>query len=322
MINDQDIVSVIMPVFNAENFLAEAIGSILDQTHKNFELIIVDDGSNDGSAEIIESFATRDSRIKVVNQQNLGPAEAMNTGLELAKSDWIFRMDADDVMLPHRIEKQISFIRSNPRVQITSCLAHYINDEGRIFGTTTNSLRTENDFNKLVSRGETIGLLQPGAAMNRNTVMKIGGYRKQFRAAEDIDLWNRVAEQGILILVQDDILMKYRIHKNSIMSSDFMSVRQQYDWVRACISARRRGDEEPNWEKFLAKWNSIPWFKKLNRWRKMYSKHMYRSAGYEFLYKKPTKGAFKLLLASACQPSYVFFRAWEQMRKQTRKRLT
>ena len=312
-------VTVIMPVFNTEKFLSEAIESVLKQTHQKFSFIIIDDGSTDSSASIIESFAAKDSRIRLIRQQNLGHAESMNRALQLSSTDWAFRLDSDDVMLPHRIEKQISFIQSQPEITIASCRANYIDDKGRIFGATANDLKTVSDLRKLVRRGDAVGLLQPGVVMRRDRVMAIGGYRGQFWPADDIDLWTRLAEQGRLILIQDEILMKYRIHRTSIITSNFMNSRKQYEWVRACIDARRNHHSEPDINEFSHIWNSVSRWQRVNRWRKTFAKYMYRSAGQDFLYRKYAAGIVRYLLASACQPSYALLRAWEQTQRRSRR---
>ena len=111
------LVSVIMPVYNGEKYLAEAIDSILVQTFTDFELLIVDDGSQDNSAEIIRSYVKRDSRIRFFQQeQNEGSANARNRGIANAKGEFIAAMDCDDVSLPERLQKQVDFLESHPEI--------------------------------------------------------------------------------------------------------------------------------------------------------------------------------------------------------------
>ena len=304
-----------MPVYNTEPYLHESIKSVLSQTHKNLRFIIVNDGSTDGSKQIIDDFASKDSRIFVLHQSNLGHAEAMNNALHLVETEWVFRMDSDDVMYPNRLESQLSFITSNPEIRVASCRAEFIDYKGRAFGVTTNNLRTLDDFYRHISRREMIGILQPGAVMHRDTVLSVGGYRGQFWPADDIDLWNRIAERGGLILIQDEILMKYRIHKSSATTSNFMHSRLQYEWVRACRKARRDGLREPDKTEFLSIWESVSLWRKLNRWRKTFSKYMYRRAGQDFLTGHVLAALLKMGLSFFLQPSYVIPRIIEQLRK-------
>jgi len=108
-------VTVIMPVYNGERYLAEAIESVLEQTYKNFKFIIINDGSTDGSTNIIAHYAASDSRILPIFQPNYGAAAARNRGLKETRSEWIALIDNDDIMLPMRLERQISFLTSIPR---------------------------------------------------------------------------------------------------------------------------------------------------------------------------------------------------------------
>jgi glycosyltransferase involved in cell wall biosynthesis len=272
-------ISVIIPVYNAEQYLAEALDSVLTQTHTDFDLIVIDDGSTDGSLAILQAYAERDARIQFHSQVNRGAGETRNRALAMCQTEWVFLMDADDVMIPNRLERQIAFIQANPDLAVASCRAVYINGDGIEGGRTVNPLPTRETLRKLVDNGEAIGLLNPGVALHRLTVQAIGGFRGQFFPAEDCDLWNRLTEQGHVLLVQDEILMKYRVHSKSAVTSNFHFCRQKYEWVRSCMASRRAGNPEPSWEAFLSTWSAAPWWEKLNRWRKTQAKCFYRLAG-------------------------------------------
>src|SRR6476661_6812532 len=102
-----ELVSILMPAHNAQRYLTEAVRSVLAQTHVNFELLAIDDGSTDRTGRILRSFANQDPRVKVVAHENRGMGRALNGAMEVARGEWLIRMDADDVMLPHRIERQL-----------------------------------------------------------------------------------------------------------------------------------------------------------------------------------------------------------------------
>jgi hypothetical protein len=222
-------------------------------------------------------------------------------------------MDADDIMRPNRLEVQLEFIRQNPDLRACSCMARYMDERGQEFATTHNSLPTAEALKAHLDRGDAIGMLNPGAAMHRETAIAIGGYRNQFKQAEDCDLWNRLAEQGHLILVQNEILMKYRIHGGSLTTSNFSESRLYYEWVRACMRARRNEEAEPDWESFLQSWDSVPLWTRANRWRKMYSKAFYRQAGRAMLTEHRVHGLYKFALATVLQPTYTLPRAMSQV---------
>ncbi|WP_209299734.1 glycosyltransferase family 2 protein [Escherichia coli] len=128
-------ISVVMPVYNSEKYLAEAIQSILNQTHKNFELICINDGSTDKSQEIIEYFSSRDARIVVINQPNKGVVSSLNLAISLAKYDYIARMDADDISHPTRLDKQIRYMTSNKDISILGTAYNYVDINGRVLKT-------------------------------------------------------------------------------------------------------------------------------------------------------------------------------------------
>src|ERR1051326_9037935 len=109
-------VTVLMSVFNGEDFLAEAVESILAQTFRDFEFLIIDDGSSDGTPEILSRYASRDTRVQTFHQQNKGVIASLNEGLRLARGDYIARMDADDIAFACRLEKQFKFMECHSDV--------------------------------------------------------------------------------------------------------------------------------------------------------------------------------------------------------------
>src|SRR3954468_6257834 len=125
-------VTVLMPAYNAGRFVARAIDSVLAQTHRDLELFVIDDGSKDDTFAVASACAARDPRVKAITQPNAGIAHTMNRGLELAQSEWVFCMHADDLMVPNRIERQLAFLRENPDVAVASSLVFYMNDRDEV----------------------------------------------------------------------------------------------------------------------------------------------------------------------------------------------
>lgn len=307
--------TVLMPVYNGERHLREAVESVLEQTHADFDFIIINDGSKDGSLAILEAYAQQDARITVISQANQGIGESLNKGLEKAQTEWVFIMHCDDVMLPKRLERQLLFIQDNPDVRATSCAAQFIGTSGRIFGRTTSEVTSREKFQWHLDNNEAIGLFHPGTCMHRDTVLKVGGYRQPFWPAEDIDLWNRLAEQGHLVLCQDEVLMRYRIHGGSISTSNFRMTRMKYEWVRVCMRARRQGQPEPLWEDFLTQWKQSPLLKRLHHWRKTDAKFYYRKAAHECIDGQYLTGIPALGMAFLLQPGYTLKRLKHQIFK-------
>ena len=302
-------ISVLMSVRNGLPYVQTTVPSILGQTFKDFEFVIVDNCSTDGSRDYLQTIAQTDPRIKLLlNERDLGHSGGLNRGLEACTGEWIARIDADDVALRSRFERQLAFVEANPDVALTCCLAYYINAQGERRGKTYHNLTTREKFREYMESNETIGLIHPCVFMRREVVMASGGYREPFGGANDIDLWNRISERGHLILVQPEYLMEYRIHSAAISSRKFLESRLQYEWVRACMAERRSGRAEPAWENFLQHWNSVGMFQRWNRQRKAYAKMYYRQGGENFIAGQKIKGAACFGFSALLQPRYALSR--------------
>jgi glycosyltransferase involved in cell wall biosynthesis len=307
-------VSVIMPIYNGEAFLREAIESVLTQTHQNFELVAIDDGSTDGSPAILAEFAAADRRVRVITQRNLGGARARNRALQEARADWAINLDCDDVLLPNRIERQLAFLAACPDVKVFACRAFYINRKGRVFGMTKGEpFTTPREFERHYAAGLPFGINHSAVAMHRPTILEVGGYRFEFEGAEDLDLWNRVAERGHLVLQQDEALLKYRIHHTSVMASRTRQSWEVGDWAIACMRARRAGRLEPSREEFTRQLRAQPWWRRLQRERHMIARVQYRMAGFDLAHGRWPQGAARLALAGCAWPCYVAERAASQL---------
>lgn len=209
--------------------------SVLNQSFREVELIIVDDGSSDRSLQTIERFAERDARIHVLSRENTGIVGALNEGLSVAKYDFVARMDADDVSAPERFRKQYDFLADHPRCVAVGTSAWIIDPKGRKVGLhhpPTNSSAIEERL--LVGDGG--ALLHPSAMIRRSAIEQIGGYRQAFNLAEDLDLYFRLLEIGELANI-DAPLLFYRQHANS---TNFRKRGKQRVLVKQIIDRERR----------------------------------------------------------------------------------
>ncbi len=211
------LVTVLMPVFNGEKFLSQAIESILNQTYSNFELLIIDDGSTDNSIQIIESF--HDSRIKLIKTPcRLGLSKSLNLGVRLAKGIYIARMDADDISYPLRFEEQITYLEKNKDCQVISSLIRHIDENGNPSGTW--------DIDKVGINSRVIDSILPWenciahpTIMIRQEILATHPYDEKTIGAEDYELWLRLRYYGVIIHKLPQILLDYRIHDQSISIS-------------------------------------------------------------------------------------------------------
>lgn len=206
--------SVIMAAYNAEKFITEAIESILNQSFDNFEFLIVDDASTDATVSIIESFAQKDSRIHIFhNTENRGQAYARNTALQNARGEYTAILDADDIALPDRLEKQLTFLQRHPNVTLVGSSALLIDEHGKPIGTKgkPNDLRII-DFKMLIQNQFVHSTLM----YRRSAVIDIGMYRHEFQHAEDYDLCSRLLTAGYHLTNMPEPLVGHRIHKQSM----------------------------------------------------------------------------------------------------------
>jgi hypothetical protein len=207
------LVSVLMPVHNAERYIAAAIDSILQQTFTDFELIIVDDGSTDSTPEVIARC--RDPRIKSLRQRNTGISGALNAGLRAASSsaELLARMDADDIAFSERLERQVAFMRELPEHVVLGTWVWMLCPAGLPIYEKQNPADHEEIARRLWS-GDSQAIIHPAAMMRKEAVLRIGGYRERYSAVEDLDLYLRLLAHGRFANIAAPLL-GYRQHPAS-----------------------------------------------------------------------------------------------------------
>lgn len=211
---DKPAISVVLSVYNGSEYLAEAIDSILNQTFTDFELIMMDDGSTDASLEVMNRYATLDSRCRVYSRENKGLIASRNELIALSRADIIANMDADDICLPERLEKQYKFLSAHPECVVVSSTVLLIDSDGApICNFWTECSHDEIDKGNLSGGGSF--LCNPAATMRKSAVLSVGGLRHGYEHAEDIDLYLRLAEVGKVVNLPE-VLFKYRQHFSSI----------------------------------------------------------------------------------------------------------
>jgi len=191
------LVSVVMGVYNGEKSLELTLDSVLGQTLKDFEFIVVDDGSTDRTSQILAEYAEKDSRIRVVRQENKGLTLALIHGCSLARSEYIARQDSGDFSLPGRLSKQLQSFESSPgKVMVASGAVFQTPGGEKLYEFVIPGSELDNGIRRLsISRIK--GPPHHGGTMyRREAYLKCGGYRPQFRVAQDMDLWLRLSELG------------------------------------------------------------------------------------------------------------------------------
>lgn len=208
-------ISVVMPAYNAEEFIVESIESILNQTYKNFEFIIVNDGSTDNTASIIDRYAQQDARIKIIHKENGGISRALNAGIEVAQYPWIARMDADDISLPHRLARQLEVTESMPEVVVWGNYAHLINVKGDKRGTVKFLPTSIEEYHELRRLGKPVRVIHSTALFKRDIALKVNGYDPRLDGVEDSDMWWRMSRFGPVVNLPEYFIL-VRIHESSV----------------------------------------------------------------------------------------------------------
>jgi glycosyltransferase involved in cell wall biosynthesis len=223
-------VSVIMPVHNAGQFLGQAIESILQQSWRDFELICIDDGSEDGSVDVLEATRARDPRVRVLRQNHQGIVAALNSAFVAAAGELIARMDSDDVAEPQRFARQVEHLDRHPDIAVLGTAYRIVDEHDRPVKAMPVPLEPEAVAQALTRRN---CLAHPTVMMRRAALAGLRGpYRHAFRYAEDYDLWLRVSE-GAKLANLPDVLLRYRRRFDAIR---FEQIGQQ---VRSTLAARR-----------------------------------------------------------------------------------
>lgn len=250
-------ISVLMSCYNGSRWLAEAIDSVLTQTFKNFEFILVDDGSKDNTLEIIRAYAARDARVVAVSKKNTGLADSLNTGLALAKGAWVARVDQDDLCEPCRLERQLVFASGHSGLVLLGSGFAEIDEKG----TIVKEYRYPQHHAGLVARLERLqGFFPHSSAFYRADAARCaGGYNTRITRAEDQRLWLELSLQGEIACLPER-LVRIRKHPGQ-MSLDNKGARQFCDVAAAtvCHLLRKGGYDDPSvgadsaaWASFLA----------------------------------------------------------------------
>lgn len=205
-------VSVIMAVYNGERYLSHAIESIIHQTFKDFEFIIIDDGSSDASGAIIKEYAARDARIRPIYLEHSGLTRSLNRGITDARGTYIARMDADDISLPERLEKEYGYLMEHPEVALVSCFARIIDDNGHMMNEHCPPLSTKDIIKRSFFSGQ---ICHPSVMFQADTVRILGGYNEYFVYAQDYELWLRLMRKHEVATIPE-FLFLWRKSKHGI----------------------------------------------------------------------------------------------------------
>ncbi len=210
-------ISVIMPVFNAQRYVADAVESILQQDSVDFEFLIVDDGSTDSTFEILKRYALADKRIRLWSRENTGYVFALNELLSVARGQFIARMDADDVAAKERLWQQRIFLESHTDCICVGSRVNVIGPEGEPIGPRVEQF-DHADIDEALLAANAFAMVHPSCMYRATAIRYVGGYDTTLAIAEDIDLFLKLAEIGRLANLRS-CLLNYRMHAASVTHS-------------------------------------------------------------------------------------------------------
>lgn len=234
-------ITVLMPVRNGARWLGEAAGSVVTQTLPDWELLVIDDGSTDGTPVILQDWEKRDRRIRAIRQDALGLVAALNLGLLEARAPLIARLDADDRALPRRLERQLRHLEAHGDTVLLGSWAQRIDESGAPDGELKPAAAPE-ELSAALTRGNPF--IHSSVMFRADAVRRLGGFRAAFRAAEDYDLWLRLSETARLENLPE-MLIEYRRHGGNVTSRS--AIRQAFSvrLARRSAEMRRQTGRDP-----------------------------------------------------------------------------
>jgi hypothetical protein len=221
-------VTVLVAVRDGLPWLREAVESVLAQTFADFELLVVDDASTDGTAEAAEAYG--DARIRVLrNERNLGQAPSLNRGLRDAVGEYVARLDADDVCLPERLERQVAVLGGEPSLALVGTWMDVVDEQGRLWAKLRGRVRDFPEF-LFAILADRYPWGHPSLMFRRDVVLELGGYDETLAPSEDKDLYRRLALARLGARSIEEPLVRYRRHERQL-SQEQRDVQKRHDWA-------------------------------------------------------------------------------------------
>jgi len=297
-----------MNVYNGMPYLPEAVDSILAQTYPDFELLIVNDGSKDGSRDYLATLS--DPRVRILDQENQGCSAASNLAIQHCNTPYLARMDADDIAHPERMELQLAFMEQHPEVGLLGTQTACMGD--RAVGSNIKLPTSHDEVWKTLNRGYH-AMAHPTLMMRTELIQQIGGYWSYRLADDDVDMMLRLGEISRLANL-DHALLQYRVRQDSISGADVEGMRFSCEF--AIELARRRRLQLPavTPEEFHELRLARPWSQRALETIELYARTQYRIAIEEIYGKNSLRGRGRLVWAACCSPRLTIQRLKRMMR--------
>lgn len=313
-------VGVVIPVRNGARHLEAAVRSILGQSYPHLTVVVVDDGSSDGSGDIARALAAEDERVRVVRCEGIGPGPARNAGIAaLTDERYVAAMDADDIAHVDRIERQLRAAEAAPEVLAWGCRMTMTTDDDRVLGSRSVGPTTVADWQARRERGELVMLVGSTIFCRRADLDRVGGYADVL-LCDDFDLSDRLAALGPVLELEDE-LVRYRMHDAGISHARFaeQSWHLRYVWDRA--ERRSRGEDVGTLEEFIAQCRRAPAPRRVQWWAQDRSRLHLRRAALARSSGRRVAALGDLAVASLLNPAYVTNRLWSRVAQPALQRI-
>lgn len=301
-------ISVIVPVYNGLPHLRETVDALLTQSFDDFELLLCNDGSTDGSLDYLHSL--RDPRVRVIDQRNRGLCNTLNRLIEEARAPVIARSDQDDISLPHRLETQYRALQEGGWDFLFSMIEKF----GENGSWSNRDQEQERKNSTAALSGLDHGAKLHSTLMARAEAWRDIAYRSAFYPCDDWDLQLR-AEEKYRVGILEERLVRYRFHGGAATKGTFQIMQDRSRWAEACALARRANHEEPSEAEFAAAQNAQPRWRRVNRRRKDFHRWAQRSGGEAWLDGQRFRAAGLLALALVSGPERIAPRLWRIVRR-------
>jgi glycosyltransferase involved in cell wall biosynthesis len=226
-----------MSTYNNAAYLRDAVDSILNQTYRDFELIVINDGSKDNTEAILREYEQQDCRVRVVSRGNKGLTDSLNEGVDLARGRYVARMDADDIAYRDRFAVQMAYMAAHPECVCCGTFVRLVDPFGSSLGDLERPT-THEEIDEVLMTGSGWTMVHPTVLMRTEAVRRLGGYKRELDACEDLDLFIRLAEIGRVANLPT-IQLDYRQHLGSINKNKLDRQIKLTDEVLAQANARR-----------------------------------------------------------------------------------
>ncbi|MEG4471450.1 glycosyltransferase family 2 protein [Microcoleus sp. AT9_B5] len=277
-------VSVIIPAFNAADTLAETVASVLNGTHKNLEILIVDDCSTDATEKVAAKLVEQDSRIQYFrNTQNYGVSKSRNLMIYRATGEYVAFIDSDDTWEPNKLEVCLKMLADNPEVKAVAHALRYLDKRGKKLSYIPTYPTTKAEMQAIKETGESPWVFPSSVVVDRSIILKEGGFAEDWQVGEDTELFTKLAQKYGLLAATEP-LGNYRIRGKSLTDKHWLKKRIASDCVKENQLRRLRGETELSLQEYEQLcFKNLPLLQRLNKFREFLALHYMRKLGQSWL---------------------------------------